>query len=77
METIYSYFKKQVVRNSNEIAVFDENRSLTFKQLDRLVDTIAMSRAGHRWGMRLSVAAEYVYIRKCLLPTILRDDVPT
>ena len=43
METIYSYFKKQVVRNSNEIAVFDENRSLTFKQLDRLVDTIAMN----------------------------------
>jgi D-alanine--poly(phosphoribitol) ligase subunit 1 len=41
METIYSYFKEQVLSHANEVAVFDENRELTFKQLDELIDTIA------------------------------------
>lgn len=41
METIYSYFKEQVICHADEIAVFDDNRSMTFKQLDELVDTIA------------------------------------
>ncbi|MCH4155158.1 MAG: amino acid adenylation domain-containing protein [Muribaculaceae bacterium] len=41
METIYSYFKKQVANNGNELAVLDDNRSMTFGQLDVLIDTIA------------------------------------
>lgn len=40
-ETIYSYFKHQVEVHPLAVAVQDENRSLTFAQLDILVDTIA------------------------------------
>lgn len=39
-ETVYSYFKNQVENNPNVVAVFDEKRSLTFRELDALVDTI-------------------------------------
>lgn len=41
METIYSLFKLQVNEHPDALAVMDENRQLTFAQLDRLTDTVA------------------------------------
>lgn len=41
MDTIYSLFKHQVEERPNALAVMDDNRQLTFSQLDQLVDTIA------------------------------------
>jgi amino acid adenylation domain-containing protein len=40
-ETVYSYFRHQVKNNPDAIAVFDEKDSLTFRELDTLVNTIA------------------------------------
>lgn len=39
-ETVYAYFKAQVEKNPDAVAVFDEKRSLTFGELDALVNTI-------------------------------------
>lgn len=39
-ETIYSYFMRQVEIHPDVVAVFDDNRSLTFSELNALVDTI-------------------------------------
>ena len=39
-ETIYCYFMRQVEINPDVVAVFDDNRSLTFSELNALVDTI-------------------------------------
>jgi len=41
METVYEYFKYQVKSQPEAMAVFDEQRQMTFKELDMLVDTIA------------------------------------
>ena len=40
-ETIYGYFKNQVETHPQAVALEDEKRSLSFAQLDKLVDTIA------------------------------------
>ncbi|WP_297931557.1 amino acid adenylation domain-containing protein [uncultured Coprobacter sp.] len=41
--TIYGNFKKQVQMQPTALAVFDSNRRLTFRELDRLVNAIAVS----------------------------------
>lgn len=41
METVYSYFKEQVEKRPEALAVFDERRNLTFRELDEMIDTIA------------------------------------
>src|SRR5574344_655143 len=40
-EAIYGYFKNQVETHPQAVALEDEKRSLSFAQLDKLVDTIA------------------------------------
>lgn len=46
METVYSYFKEQVEKCPEALAVSDERRSLTFRELDGMIDTIAGRFAG-------------------------------
>lgn len=46
METIYSYFKEQVEKRPEALAVFDERRNLTFRELDEMINTIAGQFAG-------------------------------
>lgn len=41
MQTIYSLFRQQVEQHHDELAVMDDHRQLSFRQLDQLVDTIA------------------------------------
>ncbi len=41
MQTIYTLFKQQVDLRPEALAVMDEERSLNFRELDQLVDTIA------------------------------------
>ena len=42
-DTIYAYFREQVKSRPSALAVFDNNRRLTFYELDELVNTIASS----------------------------------
>lgn len=41
METIYTLFRQQVSERPDALAVMDEERQLSFRELDALVDTIA------------------------------------
>ena len=43
MDTVYEYLKIQVEKQPEHTAVFDECRSLTFRELDDLATTIAAS----------------------------------
>lgn len=40
-ETVYNYFRHQVEKNPDAIAIFDEKNSLSFRELGTLVNTIA------------------------------------
>src|SRR5574344_632383 len=40
-ETVYNYFRHQVEKNPDAIAIFDEKNSLSFRELYALVNTIA------------------------------------
>ena len=40
-QTIYSLFRQQVEQHPDALAVMDDRRQLSFKELDHLVDTIA------------------------------------
>ena len=46
METIYNYLKQQVELHPDALAVFDEHRSLTFNELDKMASQIAANFPG-------------------------------
>ncbi len=48
--TIYKEFKKQVISHPDAQAVADSHRRLTYKQLDQLIDTIAMRMPANKPG---------------------------
>lgn len=46
METVYSYFKEEVEKCPDTLAVLDSHRSLTYRELDEMIDTVAGRFAG-------------------------------
>lgn len=48
--TIYKEFKKQVISHPDAQVVADSRRRLTYKQLDQLIDTIAMRMPANKPG---------------------------
>ena len=59
---IYELFKETVKESPNAVSVFDEERCLTRKELDKLADTIAakIPETAHRVGIIMDHTAEMI-----------------
>ena len=62
METIYNYLKQQVELHPDALAVFDEHRSLTFNELDKMASQIAANFPGEpkRIGVVMNHGVEMI-----------------
>jgi D-alanine--poly(phosphoribitol) ligase subunit 1 len=62
MDTVYDYFKDQVISQPDALAILDEQRRVTFKELDQLIDTIAagFTRESHFVGIVMDHSVEMI-----------------